>query len=167
MISSLLAGASYLCWPSCPRNDRLGLRAGGSGEYGQQGQRRTLGGGDSGKLGKEQKDGEGHYAGREIKAWKGGLAQGRDKLGKWPFWREQWRCRHVWKSKQKSPCARGAATLNSPGWNQEPLLLLHQQIPVNIFKSLNVVAMKSPYRNEDLCLHTKVWIMQSKKRLQL
>lgn len=38
----------------------------------------------------------------------------------------------------------------------EPLLLLHQQIPLNIFKSLNGVVMKSPYRNADVHLHPEV-----------
>lgn len=68
MISSLLAGASYPCWP---QNDRLGLRAGGNGEHGQKGQRRTLGEGDSDRMGKEQKDGKGHCGGREIKLGNG------------------------------------------------------------------------------------------------
>lgn len=167
--SSLLAGASYFCWPSCPWNARLGLRAEGNGEYGEKGQRRTLGEGDSHRRGKERKDGKAYHGGREIKAWKGGLAQGWDKSGKLSFWREQRRNSNVWENKQKSQCSLVAAPLHNPGWNQdpEPLLPLHQQIPVNIFKPLNAVVMKSPYRKEDLCLHIKVWIMQSKKGLQL
>lgn len=39
--------------------------------------------------GKEQKDGKGHYGGREIKAGKGGLVKCWDKSGKLLFWMEQ------------------------------------------------------------------------------
>lgn len=112
MISSLLAGTSYLRWPSSLWNHRLGLRAGGSGEYGEKGQRRTLEEGVSERLGTEQKDGKGHYGGREIKAWKR---------------RSSPRLRQIWKiivlvglkkNKQKSLYSLGAAPLHNSGCNR-------------------------------------------------
>lgn len=67
--------------------------------------------------------------------------------------------------KQAKERSLRAAPLHNSGLNQdpEPLLLLHQQTPVLMFKSLNIVVMKSPYRNEDLHLHTKVGIMHGQK----
>lgn len=158
MISSLLAGTSYLCWPSGPWNHKLGLRAGGSGEYGEKGQRRTLEEGGSERLGTEQKDGKGHYGGREIKAWKR---------------RSSPRLRQIWKiivlvglkKQAKESVFTGGSSSAQLRLQQdpEPLLLLHQQIPLNMFKPLNGVVMNRPYRNADLHLHPKVWTRHSKE----
>lgn len=70
MISSLLAGASYFCWP---QNDRLGLRVGGNGEHGQKVHRRILGVGDSDRMGKEQRDGKGHVRSEKL-SWETGCS---------------------------------------------------------------------------------------------
>lgn len=92
----------------------------------------------------------------KLKLGKGGLAQGWDKSGKLLFW---W----GWKAKESVFTGGSSSAQLRLQQDPEPLLLLHQQIPLNMFKPLNGVVMNRPYRNADLHLHPKVWTRHSKE----